>query len=247
MNRQQKNRLYFLIIVLTYFLEGLSLFGEQDQKGRAIKLYANLSLRKSITNYRNDTASHRLMFKRNEDNQFGYFSPAFSHSFLNGNFAELELSRFVINKTKNEVFIDSLNNVQIQSGLITKNVLIALRYEYNIMFFKKKPESKFKAYSGFSINPYFSSFKYVPINSALSSTKENQLGAIFAIVPRLNYNLNERWYMDMSLSCNILDISHISNTVENVLLPPKQRTLKEVDISILPGIFLFRLGIGVRL
>ena len=239
-----------IFFLLTFLLSGLTTFGQENQKNKIVKLYTNLSLTSTETSLSFDTTNLTSTIEKNKETQIGYFTPSITFVLPNGNFQEFELSRLVINNTNSETIIinDSPGKtIQTVSGQRTTNILIAFRYEYDIMFFKKKEEAKLRPYLGFGVNPYFSNSKYRPIVSNLFPINQNNFGVTLSIIPRLNYNLNEKWFVDFNIPINLADINWTFDKVDNPTLTEQQRTTTTIEYSTFPSKFLFRLGLGLRI
>ena len=238
-----------IILLAAFILSGLSLIGQESTKTKSIKLYSNYSWISTQTNIGFDSTGQVSTVARNLDVQLGYFTPALSFPSANGNFQEIELSKIVIGNTRNEVLnvVDSTGKSSLVSVLRKKNNTIAFRYEYDVLLFKKKnADSKLKTYLGLSVNPYFSHTKYSSSIASMFTTSQNSFGALIAIIPRINYNINEKLFVDFNIPMNIIDMNVTSDITENPAIPVPQRSISTLNFSQLPDQFLVRFGLGFR-
>jgi hypothetical protein len=178
----------------------------------------------------------------------GYFSPAFSFYQPNGNFQEIELSRIAINSSRNQSVITTDTNGKVTKvlGMDRTNVAIGLRYEYDYRLFKKKDDCKLKSYLGIAVNPYFSSSTFDPNSTIYFTTRQQSIGATIAFMPRLNYYISERWFLDLNIPISIMDMNITTNKVDNPILSEQQRSVSTVNFSQLPCKFLVRFWVGFR-
>lgn len=236
----------FIPFILVFLLSGLNVYGQEREK--RIKLYSNFGW-STTEKTTSDTINMTTTLETNKDVQMGYFTPSIAFVTANGNFHELEFSRLKINSSsdKTSITYDNLGHTQTISGQKTTNILIALRYEYNFMFFKKKEEAKLRTYLGLAINPYFENSNTLPFLSNYFPTSETSLGTMLSIIPRINYNLGEKWFIDFNIPINISNIDITSTNKDNPAFLANQRTETSIDLTILPNTFLIRFGIGVKI
>lgn len=239
-----------LCFTLTFVLHGLTLFAQENDNHKTIKLYTNFGWANTEETLSFDTTNWTSTIEQNQEIQMGHFSPSVSISLANGNFHEFELSRLLFNHTNSvtNLVIDSTGKtVQTIAGQKTTNVLLGFRYAYDMMLFKKKEGTKIQSYLGFSANPYFSNSKYVPIVSASYPTNQNNIGVTLSIIPRLNYNLNDKWFLDFNIPINIIDVNWTFKSDQNPALIEQLQTTTTGEFSTFPRKFLFRFGVGFRL
>ena len=226
-----------------------SLLGQEGRKSTALKLYTNFGITTT-----KETLSHNIfnmtsIEENNTEIQIGHLSPSIALTLANGDFHEFELSRFIIGDKANEVYFVTFpgQSIYIISGERKTNVSIALRYEYDVVFFKNSHEAKLCTYLGFAAQPYFSNSTFTPKILRAYSTSQSNFGAMISIVPRLNYDLNERWFIDFNIPINIVDMNWVVQQVDNPTLPENLRTATTFEPSAFPTKFLFRLGVGIRI
>lgn len=236
------------LLMIAFLCSVLTSIGQENPKTKMVKLYTNFSLTETTSNIGFDTLGRTSVVAKNQDIHMGYFSPAFAVALPNGNFHEFEISNVLINNTKNETeFIVDSNGTTISGSILRKNQnMIAVRYEYDFLFFKKKTEAKLKSYLGLSVNPYFSNTRYSSNITAAFPSSQNSLGALIAVIPRLNYNINERWFLDLNIPINIIDMNVVNNKTENPVLTAEQRSITTINFAQMPSQYLMRFGVGFR-
>jgi outer membrane protein W len=220
---------------------------QENQKTKTLKLYSNFGL----TTSENSIFSEGLQVTTvttNRDYDIGYMSPALAFVKQHGNFHEIELSRFKINNKYDETTLYEVNGATTTiSGQYITNILIALRYEYDIMFLKKKETLKLRPYLGFGVNPYFLNSIINPIVATNYPTRQNDFGASISIIPRLNYNITERWFLDLNIPINVTELAVSSQKTYNPLIREEDQRTTNINYEILPSNFLIRIGIGIKI
>jgi len=236
------------LLVIAFLCSVFSSIGQENPKTKMVKLYTNFSLTETSSNIGFDTSGRTSVVAKNQDIQLGYFSPAFAFAMPNGNFHEFEISNILINNTKNETEFIVGNSGTAISGSILKKTQnkIAVRYEYDFLFFKKKTEAKLRSYLGLSVNPYFSNTQYSSNIPAAFPTSQSSIGALITVIPRLNYNINERWFLDLNIPINIIDLNLVNDKAENPQLTAAQRSITTFNFAQMPSQFLVRFGVGFR-
>ena len=133
------------------------------------------------------------------------------------------------------------------SGSLTTDIYIGFRYEYNIRFFKSREEAKLRPSLGFSINPYYSNLSYKPMISLSYPSSRHVFGANFSLIPRIHYYLNDKWFLDLNIPINLASLSWNINREENPTSTEQERNTSTIELSEFPGIFQFRIGVGLTL
>ncbi|NOQ70703.1 MAG: hypothetical protein GQ574_01805 [Crocinitomix sp.] len=239
---------YFTAVVFILIGFGQNAFA-QDGNSKELKLYSNFAWQSSERTVGYDTTFNQPITENYLETSLGYFSPAFSWATAKGNRHEIELSRLQINQIDESTFVDYTDgqNPVFLSGDIKTAILIALRYEYNFRFFKKKEDMKFKPSLGLAIRPYYSKSIFQPHLSTQFPSNQSDIGALVSIIPRITYDLNERWFIDLNMPVNLAEFKLHSNTYFNPALPKNQQTVTTLEFETLPSQYLIRLGVGFRL
>lgn len=237
-----------IVLTIAFVSFNQSIFA-QDTSPIQLKLYSNFGWRTAELTVGYDTVLNKPIKEGFYETSLGYFSPAFAWASPRGNYHEVELSRLQFNEVDQQTYIDHDNglNHQVVSGEQRTNVFIALRYEFNYMIIKNKGDKRLKPSLGFAVRPYYSRSAFVPRVSSLFASSQSNAGAIFSIIPRINYDLNKRWFIDLNVPINLGDVNIQSRTHDNPAIPVNQRTITTIVAEALPTQYLIRLGIGVRL
>lgn len=238
-------------IISLLLILSISLFGQEKTiKEKSLKLYTNFNL----TSYYPDSSSNsqpgftRMNYEK-EMSVFN-FSPAIVFRNQKGNSHELELSRLWIQKQTTETYdvLDSTGQiVNTISGETVNRFHIQLRYEYTIGLFKKKNWVKLNPSIGFSAAPFYRWEKYsYPISTQFPISKSS-LGIYLAVIPRIQYNLNEKWYLDLNVPISIVTVQFNTQRNEDPSIPVNQRTTNTIGFYNTPFGYAIRFGLGMRL
>ena len=231
------NRICFLFLL---FLS-TKLLSQESTERVDIKLYTNFDYTPKYLYNDSDT----LREYEKEINGFN-FSPAMVFYSQNGNSNEIEISRFRLSNIYNKEYrlIDSLGAEEIFSANYEKQFELFLRYEYKLALFKEKEWEKFKTVIGFSATPYFQWIKHQPEVSYEFSSSRTTVGLFLSVIPRVEYKLNDRWYLDLNIPLSLVTMNYITNKSNNPLLPVEDRKVSIIDFHNGPIAFAVRFGVG---
>ena len=220
----------------------------QDKIANELKIYTNYGWNSNEQRVGFDSTLNSPIIQKNNAFDLGYVSPAIAFSTKRGNFHELELSRLQINQSDGITEIDYGGEYpQIIAGEKVTNIFIALRYEYNLFFIKKDAAKKWHPSVGFAARPFYSRYTFNPKLSTVFSSKESNTGVLFSIVPRIAYNLSERWYLDLNVPINAGVLKIRNRRVDDPAIPQNQRSITTIDAEVFPSEYLVRFGVGLRL
>ena len=220
----------------------------QESKTNQLKLYSNFGWSSETRTVGFDTTTNAPIVTTTKSNDLGYFTPAFAFATAKGNYHEIEFSKLQINKTSQTTVIDPNNQFpQVIDGEHKTNFLIAFRYEYNLVLFKQKEAKKFTTSIGFATRPFYSNSSFRPVLSNQFASGETAAGMLLSIVPRINYNFGEKWFLDLDVPFNIAQLSIKNNRLNNPALPVNQRSVITVYGELFPSQYLIRFGLGLKL
>ena len=220
-------------IILACFI--LSIFHLSAQNN-SIRLYSNFN--------RIAYFGGQSMFKQFS---FGYFSPSISFNKDNGNFHEVELTTFGFGQNENSQSIIDINgNSQLISGEIVKRFNFGAKYEFSYKIFKQS-NSRLSYYIGSSYSLGYSWNSRTPKLSSQYKTSSIQVSNIISLVPRLNFNLSDKWFIDFNIPINLIDFLIVRSKYMDPVLPINQQTGSYSDVNFLPNTINFKLGIGFKL
>jgi hypothetical protein len=247
---KKKKSVVLSALAFAFLLNGQTAIAQENNSAKAVKLYTNFSWTSTEDRWSLDSANSTSSLLENKETQIDYFTPAFAIYSPNGNFQELEISRLQFNHSNNAVRIQTDSTGQTSDIVIGQKItriFIAFRYEYDILLFKQKTENKVQWYTGFSASPYFSNSKFSPIVSNLYPTNENKMGVTLSVIPRLHYNVNDRWFVDLNVPVNLFDFNVNVKNDSNPTLPDSQNKTTTLELETFPSQVLIRLGVGLRL
>lgn len=214
----------------------------QSEKEYAAKLYSGLTF--TTTGHIRTQNSQGATLTLHKNLNFAFFSPAFVMFSDNGDFHELNIPQFSIGKNSYETIVITDTTTQTRLDLSIKYIssMVSFAYEYNIGIAKNK-ESRLQPYIGFSLSPYFSYFKSIPLVSNEFSKVNTNIGAAFFLIPRLNYRINEKWLLDFNIKGGTADIVLKTKKYEDPAIP----TTSSIELLLFPINYIFRFGISYEI
>jgi hypothetical protein len=181
-----------------------------------------------------------------EKNNFTTVKPSFAFQWRNKqkDYHEIELISFQFDKY-NQFESDA------QNGFITKDNLvheknISLRYEY-IFSLNKKENVKLMPAIGLGINPFFYQMNTQARISNVFPTNNVIVGTRIFLIPRLVYNLNKRFYLDVNTPINVSELNYQFQKVDNPSYNINERTSFTGNYYSFPAYFSGRIGLGFRI
>jgi len=211
---------------------------------KVVKLYGNFGL---MTDREVNRYGSIVQTEKRYDYQIGYPTFAIGFGSHDDNYQEFELSQLIINRSSDEIrtTVDGEDG-ELKAGTRTTAAQVALRYEHNMIIFLRE-ESRLRYYAGISYNPYFSSSSFTPINTAFFPTSQRRIGLVLSFVPRLNYYITPKWFLDLNILVNVVDVYREKNKTDNPQVPASERVTKTTEFTFMPRYFQFRLGVGLRI
>ena len=216
------------VILIVYMLVSIQVKAQNN----AIKIYTNFNI-----------TIDKLYNQTNTTSSFGRFSPSFSKNTRNGNFHELELSSFIINRYKYET--DSSSNIQLINGGRYNLQNIGLKYEFSFRLLKNST-SRLQPYIGTSANVTFLRYANIPILSTVYYHSSISISTSFFITPRLIYNINDNCFFDLNIPFNITRIGLERYKYLNPTIPIENQIYYSQRFELFPKQFEFKFGFGYR-
>lgn len=127
----------------------------------------------------------------------------------------------------------------------TMDLAFEMRYEY-IWAFALKPESKWRGSLGLGFSPYFSHSASAPGNSSEFGSSRTNVGFKTSLIPRFNYQINERWMLDFNLPLNFYNSYFDVQRTDNPEVPLEQREVSTFNLEAFTGGIEFRMGLGFK-
>jgi hypothetical protein len=174
---------------------------------------------------------------------------AFQWKTKKNNFQEIELTNFTFNVagTKTELINMYTGKAQLQSNSCNlTQTYISLRYEY-IKNFNKSKDKKLVPSLGLSLSPYFKRNMIKPLKSDEYMTGDQILGCRGFIIPRLNYYISPKLFIDFDIPLCIFDFYYITEVNKNPSLSLLEQRHSSSNSKVTPGIFSARIGIGLKI
>jgi len=243
------NRNFAQCLLAICLLIPAAMMAQEEAPAKYLKVYMNALFdeqTRNLNDFASDSTIYSLVF---HDDEIGYFSPAFGFIEEDGDLHEIEISRFSFGASR----IDSLvvtEDPNLRSFTIRGDqaitIHLAFRYEYMINLRKSKEDADLKPFLGFSAQPYFRAFNYRSSNTTEFPYSFIDLGVVVSIVPRLTYDLNSRWFLDLNVPLAAYRIQWTKDRFEDPRIPVEERTTNTVLTESFPSMFQVRFGAGMK-
>lgn len=177
------------------------------------------------------------------------FQPTIAFQWKNkkGNFHEIELTQFKINRNNNISEMKNANSGSstINGGTKKTELNFAFRYEYIINFLKSK-ETKFVPSLGLGASPYFNFSTTDPASSTSYATSFLNSGLRVYLSPRITYYFHSKFFLDLNLPICLGDTYISRARVENPVFTPEQQVNTTIYVESFPKLFSGRIGLGYK-
>ena len=238
------------IIVTVFLIMSLVVFSQETPSNKSLKVYTSYNWAAFYNQA--DTSLQPGVTIMNYEREIGVFnfSPSFVIHNSKGNSHEFELTRVFYQNNYQKTYdeIDSTGNVaNIVSGELIKQFQLHLRYEYVWSLFKQKDWKKLNGFLGFSASPFYKWNKQEPLTSMSYTKSEKSMGLYFSVIPRVQYNINKRLYLDLNFPIALLTAQYTTQFSDNPALAINERQQSTIDIEQLPFGFAVRIGMGFRM
>ncbi len=172
---------------------------------------------------------------------------AFQWSNKKRNFHEVELTRFTLGNVASISQSQNVNSntTQLLDSERTTTIDISLRYEY-ILNFRKGQDKKMIPSLGFAINPYCNNIVTRPQVSTSFPTSSWHLGARIFVVPRLNFSLSSRIFLDVNIPICLMDNYQLRNKYDSPIVSLDNRITYSNLIDFMPKMYSLRIGFGFK-
>lgn len=150
-----------------------------------------------------------------------------------GNFHEIQFLQLTLQRHRDYNF--SVNST-----------FFSFRYSYTLALFRGKSPA-IQPLIGFAAAPYYSSEKFTPLNSTNFGRSSFGVGTFVELVPRINWNINEKLFLDLNLPLRLADLSYLRYYTNNPQVPEPQQTSSGLDFNTLPRHFEINLGLGIKI
>ena len=239
---------YFKLLFLIVFLSNFC-FSQDEHFIDEIKLYGNYSFTET-SNQSIFLSADSIYFQINEsEKRLLNLTPTIVFGAHKGSAHEIAISKF--NYTKRQRIQSYLQDGETYENLTEigndniESFELQFRYEYKIGMFSSK-NWKVKPKLGFSATPFIN-FSTITSNIATRYDHTFTQGGIgFSVIPRLEYKLNEKWYLDLNVPIHLSNLEFITQTVDNPLIRIENQTTTILNFTshLIP---ILRLGIAFKI
>jgi len=197
-----KNQLLFILSFVA--------FTHTNAQSIALKFYGGIRS-ESEYRFRGSSRGEWPKVPVNNENSISIFKtesafvmPALAFEQSNGNFGELGFAlKSKYNQKQYFSQFDTGTSLNIREKInygITKGSGFDVQLEYNIRFRKKEEVLKWVPFMGFLFNMNASSMTFTPSYVDIFAREESRMGVAAGVVPRIQYNMGKRWFLDFSAS-----------------------------------------------
>ncbi len=235
-------------IIMVLILFSTRLLSQEESKNIEVKLYGNytpMAVGYRVSNSHDSISNISL---KGQYSPFA-FSPAIVIKKNNGNSSEFVLSRFIF--LKGAQLKGKVNNISdstlVSQSKFSENLFdLQLRYEYKFLILKNKEIRKLMPFIGVSVSPFITQYKINPLISSSFPKQGTTLGVYISTIPRLEYNINEKVYLDFNVPLSFVSYTYSINREGNPVVPIEER--KKMTSNFETALkFSVRLGIGVKI
>ncbi len=178
------------------------------------------------------------------------FHPTFAFQWYNakGNAHEIELTGFRLSNSETNGWSSSSRQPSISTHprYAHTGALVSLRYEY-ILFVKREGAPRLTPSLGLGVNPYYKFDIYRSSITTVFPEQYQAAGVRFFAIPRLNYSLSDRLYLDLNFPVAIHDAKVVSAKHEDPTIPINDRRRTSFETESFSPLFSARFGVGIRL
>ncbi|WP_276371501.1 hypothetical protein [Chryseolinea sp. H1M3-3] len=121
----------------------------------------------------------------------------------------------------------------------------SLRYELSKTLTNKANRLGFNL--GIGINPYYVLVEYIPNVETRYYSSTKLYGFVLNMVPRIKYNLSQRFIIDLNVPLKIYDLQAVKSRIKNPLIPIHQQTTINYSNSFFESAYTFRIGLMYKL
>lgn len=239
-------------IILLLFVSA-HIFGQENTKETKqidLKIYTNFSFTSNYTELGKGSINGTTKLEHTKGFDGFRFSPAIVFYNKKGNSSEIEISRLKYSNNYKEEYI-SLDSTGAKlttvSGYTQKEFEFYFRYEYQLRLFKKKNWKTIKPSLGFSATPFVAWNKTEPVLSTEFASSKTIIGVYLSVIPRIEYAINEKWYLDLNFPIAIATAHFTSMKNEDPSLSSEESNINNFDFYNAPWDFAIRFGLGFRL
>lgn len=186
-------------------------------------------------------------FKRVKETDLFKPSVAFSWRSDKGNYQEVEISSFVVGKKSTEFFFRAPSSITPigTGGQEVSTTDIAIRYE-NVKDLFKRKNWKLRPMLGLGLTGFYRSEKVAAqgVNPFVPMS-EQRYGFKFEAIPRLNYNISRRFFIDFNIPVTVAQSDLWVSKIQSSPISDVQKT-SLANFAAAPVEIAARIGVGLR-
>jgi len=126
-------------------------------------------------------------------------------------------------------------------GYVSSISTYSFRYELSKKVFSLS--NRFQFIAGLGVNPYLTTTEYEPTMSNQYYSKVERYGVSFNIVPRIDYRVTDRIYIDLNIPLKVYDLQRKDVQNNNPNLPMREQKFNEVTDIFFENVYTIRLGV----
>jgi len=74
-----------------------------------------------------------------------------------------------------------------------------------------------------------------------------EAGIVFYVIPRINYHINEKFFLDLNIPINLAQTAFQKVRVENPSMPIAEQTNNRFNFNLFSNVLAARIGVGMKL
>jgi hypothetical protein len=238
-----------LLLTALFCSSGVLLMAQQEKNpgNYKIKIYVNGSKEFIKNSDYNWPLSENQTFKyQNKNLDIGTLSFGFEVEKRKNTSNEIEVMPFRFNQQENlSKIIDKADNMTaIIGGGKSTSFSSSFRYQYNYKFLIEK---KVIPFIGLSSQLFYDLYKNDPVVSLSYSTRSQDIGLLFSIIPGIEYKLTKILSVELNSPVSFYDIKLNSERIDNPTLEVKDRTVSTIIGDFFPNKINFRIGLSFKI
>ncbi len=231
------------VLFTLFFISNIALAQKGKSKQFDLKLYYNF---KYLIIEDETTDSINIYNSRLKSFLFGNLCPSLL-IYNERSMHEFEISAFNFGTTDYRFTQTrtSINQKQLADGY--KQFFFNLNIKYEYIFRLSDKEKNYGVMLGTSVEPYIHRDIFLPLVSKYYLTKQFTLGGKFYIIPRGIIPLKKKFYIDINIPIEIIDLNWKRTYVDNPGLSEDLRSTNNYENAFFRNLFQFRIGLGIKL
>lgn len=222
-------------------------YAQTSSSNRSVKMYSTYEWYKTSSVFPNSLRGDNS--RDLGQSEFHLASPAIQWGKGNGEFWEVGLSTLRLHSQDKEIVsgLDSGNTPKVTGGAKTQTFQIGFNIEHNYRVFARKKDSRLRTYIGASANPFLGYYSNKPHISNSFPVSRTDFGIRLMVFPRLQYDISNKWFLDLNFPVSLAEITMSSQKVENPVFSQEQIRNGVLTLTLFQDYAQVRFGLGLRL